>query len=179
MKPINKMTQAELAAFVQSHLREFSIEVILSGGAAVGIYSHGAYVSKDIDLVNAHFAKREKIEEAMRAIGFKPNGRHFEHPDTDHVVEFPPGPLLIGDSSAVEISELPFDTGLLRAISPFDCIKDRLVHYYHWGDRQCLLQAKLVAKHHDINIVDIREWSKSEGKLAEFETIKDVISNSQ
>ena len=120
MKPIKKFTQAELAAFVQSHLRECGVEVILSGGAAVGVYSRGSYVSKDIDLVNTHFAKRGKIEEAMYAIGFKFIGRHFEHPDTDHVVEFPPGPLLLGESRVTEIYELAFDTGLLRVISPTD-----------------------------------------------------------
>lgn len=37
MKPISAMTQVELAAFVQSHLRENKIYVILSGGAAVSI----------------------------------------------------------------------------------------------------------------------------------------------
>ena len=60
MKAISKMNQAELAAYVQSHLREQEIEVILSGGAAVGIYSRGAYISKDIDLVNTHFTRRKK-----------------------------------------------------------------------------------------------------------------------
>ena len=175
MKAISKMNQAELAAYVQSHLRKQEIEVILSGGAAVGIYSRGAYISKDIDLVNTHFTRREKIEEAMCAIGFKSIGRHFEHPDSDHVVEFPPGPLSVGGSSEIKISELSYDTGLLQIISPTDCIKDRLSHYYHWGDRQCMLQAKLVSKHHDINIDEIKEWSKAEGKLEEFEKFLDDL----
>lgn len=39
MKSVNKMTQGELGAFVQSRLREEGIEVILSGGAAVAIHS--------------------------------------------------------------------------------------------------------------------------------------------
>lgn len=38
MKSIGAMTQAELAAFVQSHLRKNKIYVTLSGGAAVSIY---------------------------------------------------------------------------------------------------------------------------------------------
>jgi len=72
MKSIREMTQAELAAHVQSHLRKVGIEVILSGGAAVGIYSKNKYVSKDIDLVNTKFTKRKRIEEAMHEIGFLP-----------------------------------------------------------------------------------------------------------
>jgi len=39
MKSVNKMTQGELAAFIQSQLEKKGIEVILSGGAAVAIYS--------------------------------------------------------------------------------------------------------------------------------------------
>jgi hypothetical protein len=35
MKPVEEMTQGELAAFVQSHLRAREISVVLSGGAAV------------------------------------------------------------------------------------------------------------------------------------------------
>jgi len=46
MKSIREMTQAELAAHIQSHLRKVGIEVILSVGAAVGIYSKNKYVSK-------------------------------------------------------------------------------------------------------------------------------------
>ena len=54
MKPIKEMTNAELAAFVESHLRERGIEVVLSGGACVSIYSNGKYVSSDLDLIDIY-----------------------------------------------------------------------------------------------------------------------------
>jgi hypothetical protein len=60
MKSIDKMSQAELAAYVHEHLRNSGLYVVLSGGAAVGIYSDGEYVSGDIDFVNAGFASRKK-----------------------------------------------------------------------------------------------------------------------
>jgi len=163
MKPIKNMTQAELAAYVQSRLRQAGIEVILSGGAAVGIYSDNKYISKDIDLVNAQFAKRKQIEEAMK------------HPDSDHIVEFPPGPLSIGRSSVNEIYELIFETGILRVISPTDCVKDRLAHYFHWGDQQCLKQAILVANNHEVSLSELEEWSRNEGKLSEFNGVRDEL----
>jgi hypothetical protein len=112
-------------------------------------------------------------------IGFKSIGRHFEHPESDHLVEFSQGPLFLGESSATEIIELTFDTGLLRVISPTDCVKDRLSHYYHWGDQQCLVQAKLVAENYDIDFTAVREWSKSEGKLAEFLKISGDLSRAK
>ncbi len=178
MKSIVKMSQAELAAYVHQHLKDSGLYVVLSGGAAVGIYSNGEYVSDDIDLVNARFASRDKIEKSMGELGFKPIGRHFEHPDSDQIIEFPPGPLQFGDGRVKSIDEMKFDTGILQIISPTDCIKDRLAHYYHWGDRQCLKQAILVSSKHKINLDDLQEWSKSEGKLDEFDNIKhDLINN--
>lgn len=39
MKLIEKMERADLAAFVQKHLRYKGIDVVLSGGACVSIYS--------------------------------------------------------------------------------------------------------------------------------------------
>ena len=50
MKSIKEMTQGELAAFVQSRLLEKEIDVVLSGGASVSIYSSNRYVSLDLDL---------------------------------------------------------------------------------------------------------------------------------
>jgi len=44
MKSIKEMTNAELAAFVESHLRKKGIDVVLSGGACVSIYSSNRYV---------------------------------------------------------------------------------------------------------------------------------------
>jgi hypothetical protein len=47
MKTINKMTRAELAAYVQSHLQIKRISVILSVGVAVAIYTKNKYASAD------------------------------------------------------------------------------------------------------------------------------------
>ena len=171
MKPINKMTQPEIAAFVQAHLHTQSIEVVLSGGAVVGLYSSGKYVSRDIDLVNVRFADMRSIEQAMEAIGFKrigKYGRHFEHPESDQVVEFPPGPLSIGASKVRKIEEVKVHTGILKALSPTDCVRDRLAHYYHWNDRQCLQQAIMVADNNIIDLEEIRIWSENEGMENKF-----------
>ena len=169
------MGQAELAAYVQSHLREKGIDVILSGGAAVALYTSGRYVSRDLDFVNRYFARRPAITQAMEDIGFKESERHFEHPDSAYIVEFPPGPLAVGDQPITEIEEVPFETGTLRLISPTDCVKDRLAWYYHSGDRQCLLQAVLVSKAHTIDLADVRRWPVAEGKLPEYEAFLEEI----
>ncbi|MBU2609424.1 MAG: hypothetical protein KJ606_00545 [Chloroflexi bacterium] len=169
------MTQIELAAYIQSHLREVGIDVVLSGGATVSLYSSGRYVSKDLDLINVQFAKRSKIKAAMDEIGFREKGRYFENPDTEYFVEFPKGPLSVGEEPVKEISEIELATGILRVISPTDCVKDRLCAYYFWGDKQGLAQAVLVAQFQMIDIREIERWSKVEGKAREFEVFKSKV----
>ena len=176
MKPIKAMTIAELAAFIESCLRERGIEVVLSGGACVSIYSENRYVSMDLDLVNSHFAKRREICEAMQAIGFREEGRHFSHPETDFFVEFPAGPLAVGEEPVKEVDEIELGTGTLKLISPTDCVKDRLAAYYHWNDAQCLEQAALVGHTREIDLGEVERWSEVEGKLGEFKRIRHLLA---
>jgi|GEM_PF-4859020 len=58
-----------------------------------------------------------------------------------------------------DIMEKAFSTGVLRLLSPTDCVKDRLAAYYRWNDRQSLQQAILVARMCDINLDEIERWS--------------------
>jgi hypothetical protein len=176
MKSIKEMTQGELAAFIQSHLREKGIDVVLSGGATVSIYSSSRYISWDLDLINPYSTKRRMLRETMQELGFHEEGRHFEHPDTQFFVEFPPGPLAVGMEPVKQIDEIKFSTGMLRIISPTDCVKDRLAAYYHWDDLQCLEQAVLVAQANKIDLEEIERWSKGEGKLDEFRRIKGQLT---
>lgn len=175
MKSIREMSQAEIAAYVQSELRKENIFVVLSGGAVVGIYSQGDYVSKDIDLVNARFTKMERINRVMETLSFYSVGRHFEHPDSEHIIEFPPGPLTLGDERVDITNQLIFETGMLEILTPTDCVKDRLANYYYFNDQQCLHQAELVAKNNDINLAEIESWSRNERQLDKFNKIKDLL----
>jgi hypothetical protein len=74
-------------------------------------------------------------------------------------------------------SMMKLSTGILRVISPTDCVKDRLSAYYHWGDQQCLAQAILVAQKQQIDIQEVSRWSKAEGMLAEFEQIRSRLAS--
>lgn len=175
MKSIKRMSLVELAAFVQSHLRKGGIDVVLSGGASVTLYSSDKYVSHDLDLINVDFVKRTKIRNAMTEIGFQEKGRIFENPETRYLVEFPDGPLSVGEEPVKEIMDVKLDTGILRVISPTDCVKDRLCAYYFWGDNQGLSQAILVAQNQKVDLKEIERWSKVEGKLLEFQKFKNKL----
>lgn len=169
MKPITRMTQAEMAAFVQDHLQAVGIKVVLSGGAAVAYRTENRYVSYDIDLVNIYMVARKRIDEAMRTLGFAEEGRYFKHPESQWFIEFPPGPLTVGVEPVGKVDEIQLPTGILRILSATDSVKDRLAAFYHWGDEQCLRQAVLIRQNAEVDLQEVERWSIVEGKLAEFQ----------
>jgi len=172
VKGIKRMSQSELAAFIQDILQAEGITVVLSGGSAVSFYSDNKYVSKDLDLINTGFARRSKLNSVMKGIGFEEKGRYFVNPETKFFVEFPDGPLSVGEEPVKEISEFELATGTLRVLSPTDCVKDRLCAFYFWNDQQGLAQAVLVTKDQNIDLKEIKRWSKAEGKEKEYVIFK-------
>ena len=142
---------------------------MLSGGSAVSFYSSDKYVSKDLDLINTHFAKRSKIKAAMERLGFQEQGRYFINPETNFLIEFPDGPLSVGEEPVKVVSEFELATGTLRVVSPTDCVKDRLCAFYFWNDQQGLAQAVLVAESQNVDLKEIKRWSKAESKVQEYE----------
>lgn len=178
MKRIGEMGRADLAAFIQEHLRPRGVDVVLSGGACVFIYSHGKYLSMDLDMIHTGLMapKRSLIREAMKALGFSESGRYFKHPDTELFVEFPKGPPAVGEEPVKEIHELRAATGMLKIISPTDCVKDRLTWFYHDQDMQCLDQAVAVARNNPIDLKEIERWSAGEGKREQFEQIRERLA---
>lgn len=168
MKSIAKMNLGELAAFIDTHLRDNGINVVLSGGASVSIYSDHQYVSKDLDFIGRFSIDHKKVESAMLEIGFERQGRYYHHPETSFFAEFISGPPTVGQDPISEIHEVELGTGIVRVISPTDSVKDRLAAFYHWGDKQSLEQALLISKSNDIDIKNVELWSIREGKKTEF-----------
>ncbi len=148
------------------------MDVVLSGGSCVTIYSDGKYVSKDLDFIETRFATAKEICTAMLEIGFTPENRYYTHPETDYLIEFPSGPLSVGSEPVRHIDEVKFSTGVLRILSPTDCVKDRLAAYYHWKDLQSLEQAVLVAHAREIDLKEVARWSRTEGMADAFALIK-------
>jgi hypothetical protein len=107
---------------------------------------------------------------ALATIGFarQGKGRHFIHPDTKFYVEFPPGPLMVGDERVEQVSERQTPVGKLRLLSPTDCVMDRLAAFFHWNDRQALEQAVMVANTQKVDLGEIRRWSKAERNEEKF-----------
>ena len=169
------MSIGELASFVCSHLAGHGINVVLTGGACVTIYSGNRYQSLDIDFIDNGATPRRQLKQVLKMIGFAEYQRYFRHPDTRYFLEFPAGPLAVGNAPAGCIAALKFPSGTLRLLSPTDCVKDRLAAYYHWKDRQSLEQALLVARRRSIDLKEIQRWSGQEGMAAEYSKIARLL----
>jgi len=172
MKTIKEMDRTELAAFICTHLEKHGIEVTLTGGSCASIYSHDKYVSGDLDFIETFRTKRKFLKECLKEIGFAEENKNFIHPDTELFIEFPPGPLAVGEEPIKDIITLNTEVGDLRIISPTESVKDRLAAYYFWNDLQCLEQALLVAQYQDINLDEVKRWSLKEGESEKFQIFK-------
>jgi hypothetical protein len=156
-------TEEELWRFVATHLERNGIGVVLVGGAVVSVHSRGAYRSGDLDFVpEALFSKTP--DDAMAEIGFHRTGRHSVHPDCHHLfVEFVAGPLGIGEDHHIVPQEMDEGDVSIKLLSPTDCVRDRLASYIHFGARECLDQAALVARAHSLDWEKVERWCQEEG----------------
>ncbi len=162
-----KMSVEEIAALVSEALKNNGIDAVLTGGAVVSIYSDNEYQSYDLDYVIQGIGKNVDI--AMNELGFKrKSGRHFKHTKTEFFVEFPSGPLAIGNEPVKEIATKCNEFGTIRLLPPTECVMDRLAAFYFWNDEQCLDQAVIVAKRHSVKIKKIENWSDREGMGDKF-----------
>ena len=162
------MSLGELAAYVCSHLGRRGIRVVLSGGSCVTLYASDRYVSMDLDFIDLLHTTRRQLKQALAEIGFREENRYFTHPDTRFYLEFPSGPLAVGNEPVGTIEEIRLETGILKMLSPTDCVKDRLAAFFHWNDRQCLQQAIWVAQEREVDWNEVERWSQQEGETVKF-----------
>lgn len=178
MSKINARTSIEeLAALVSEKLRQSGIDAVLSGGAVVSIYTQNAYESGDLDFISNE--SMDTVAVAMQTLGFSRRGRSFTHPGTSLFVEFPPGPLAIGNELVLASDVLDRKTkhGILRLLPPTQCVMDRLAAFFHWNDLQSLDQAIMVAQQHKISLRKIEAWAKNEGMSDKFSVFKTRLKN--
>ena len=172
----------ELWRYVAWHLEDAGIHSVLVGGAVVSIYTEGLYVSGDLDIVTDGTA-RSKLEEVLKGIGFEPSrSRYYKHPQCKHLyLEFPPGPVEIGEEAPIDPHEIEVEGKTLRLLSPTDSVKDRLAGYIHFGSRPNFDQAVLICQRQEprVNLNAVRKWCEREGHLPAFEELRDYLLRSQ
>ncbi|OGJ84296.1 MAG: hypothetical protein A2268_02860 [Candidatus Raymondbacteria bacterium RifOxyA12_full_50_37] len=174
MNDLSTLSIGELAAIICEALSKEGLKATLSGGACVEIYSNNKYVTGDLDfVVNYVLSENQKvIDRVMSELGFNKTGRIYINKSVVYSVEFPPGPLGIGEELKIKPVELKFKTGSLSLLSATDSAKDRLTSYFHANDAQCLEQAIMICQMNEVDMDNIRKWAEREKrpeKLKEFE----------
>jgi len=171
----NTITTEELAGLIGSRLEKHGIEGILVGGSCVTIYSKNKYVSEDLDYVT--YASVKEIKPVLSKIGFEQkSSRHFEHPECPYFIEFLAPPVSIGEESPIKrFNKIKTAKGIIKLLTPTDCVKDRLAAYFHWNDPQSLEQAILVAKSRRINLKEIKRWSEKEKAGSKYRIFKNRL----
>jgi len=168
---------ADLAALICDACRTHDIDVVLSGGACVSIYTKNKYESFDLDFVLMSSSARKKVGLVLEPLGFRKDGRHYRHAATPYIVEFLIPPLSVGEEPVREIHEIRRGRKVLRLLSPTDCVKDRLAAYFHWNDEPSLTQAVMVCRAARVDLREVKRWSVNEGMAVKFEAFKEALSS--
>lgn len=136
-RPESPARTAALAEWIQSLYDDD--EPILVGGAAVELYTGGAYSTGDLDFVG-HVPP--SVEEALREHGFSKKGRHWTHEEGRVFVEFPGANLGEGERAVV----LELDGHRVRLVAPEALIVDRLAAWQFWRSEEDAVNALLIAR---------------------------------
>jgi hypothetical protein len=172
---IKGLSLEDFALVISDYLIKNEIDVVLSGGACVTIYTKNKFMSFDLDFVLISYDKQKEVRQLLTDAGFYEEDRYFKHNDTEFFIDFISPPLSVGQEPVREISEIKKRERILRLLSPTDCVKDRLAAFYHWNDRQSLEQAVLVSKEVEVDLKEVERWSTNEGMRDKYEKFRDRL----
>jgi len=132
---------------------------VLAGGAAVELYTAGAYSTGDLDFIGD---VPDGVAAALKQSGFQREGRHWIHPRAELFVEFPGSALQAHEKTAIlEVGGIPVLT-----LSPEDMIIDRLAAWQLWNSTTDGASAFLLWK--------AQERRLDKARLAELSEIRGV-----
>ncbi len=168
MKVTKSMNRKEFAAVVVQQLEKHGISCVLVGGACVSIYTEEKHASRDLDFISPY--SHQAITNALSEIGFTKEGRYFSHPKSELYVEFPSGPVAIGNQIPIKPEgKIKIKSTTILMYSPTQCVMDRLAAWFHWNDRRSLIHALWVCEKHPVNLEKIKKWAKQENAVEKME----------
>ncbi len=116
---------AAICAWVQALYPLGTEPPILVGGAAVELYTKGAYTTGDLDFVG--FVP-STVSKSLEESGFLRQGRHWIHEESQVFLEFPGSALAPGERAV----PLRFGPHRVQVVSIEDLIVDRLASWTFW-----------------------------------------------
>ncbi len=108
---------------------------------------------------------------ALAALGYQREGDFYRHTSSPFPLEFPPGPLAIGEDLITTWNTERRRKQLLHVLTPLDSCRDRLASYLFWNDLSGLEQALAVhrARADEVDLEELRGWCLREGQAKKFE----------
>lgn len=155
----------DVALEVSTALHNAGLRVVLVGGSAATFYAPHAYQSQDLDFI-ARFAvddeRKHKVVKVLATLGYELEGNTFVHKQGNpFTIEFPMGPASIGDEVLQHFDTVREGNRMLVIVTPTDCIRDRLAHFFYWNDRTAFSAAIGIAQAQKLSIQleHIRAWA--------------------
>jgi hypothetical protein len=162
-----KSSLADVCFEVCTALDLVGFTAVLTGGSAATIYAPAAYQSRDADfIITLHGAGGAEV---LARLGYAERGGTYEHAENQYTLEFPRGPLSIGDDLVTAWDTRRRADQILHILTRTDCVRDRLMWFYTDNDRSALNAAIGVAQSGVIDRDAIREWSAREGFASQCE----------
>ncbi|MBX7131087.1 MAG: hypothetical protein K1X67_00260 [Fimbriimonadaceae bacterium] len=169
-------TLRELAFIVCSALHRAGTTAILSGGGAATVYAPEAYQSRDLDFIFEFWSTTDvPSAQPLLDLGFVLDGQSYAHPSTHLTVEFPTGPLAIGEELITTWDTLREGDRLLHILTATDCVRDRLAWFLFYRDFSALEQALAVASRHPVDLALIERWCIGSGESGKFQIFADRL----
>jgi hypothetical protein len=158
-------TLIDVAFAVCTALDHAGERALLVGGSAATFYAPDAYQSSDCDFILALGPDARDVTSSPESVGFHRVGEGiFRHADLIYTVEFPKGPAQIGIDYIVTHATVHRGDEILHVYTPTDVVRDRLIHFWAWGDYNGLRVALDVAtaRRSEVNYEEIVAWTDRE-----------------
>lgn len=86
------------------------------------------------------------------------------HEGSEFYVEFPSGPVAIGNQIPVKPEGKMIVQGTtVTMLSPTQSVMDRLAAWFAWNDRRSLIHALWICEKQPVNLAKLKAWAKKEG----------------
>jgi len=167
---------ADLAAIICNTLRKAGIKATLVGGAAAALYADKRYLTRDLDFISP--ADQSKLDLALEPLGFiRDRGRYYRHTQTEYIIEFPSGPIAIGNRYVDETGTLITPSGELQILTPTQSVMDRLAWFFFNNDRQSLDLAIIISNENKVDLEEVRRWAETENELEKYDLFQARLTN--
>ncbi len=159
---------AVLVAWVQGIYGVDDPKPILVGGAAVELYTGGAYTTGDLDFVGSVPAT---VAKALAEAGFERRGRHWIHDPGQIFLEFPASGLDWGE----EAITLEVEGERIVVVEPEALVADRLAAWQVWESPQDGVNAWLIARGRSLDFQRIEALAGARGVSAAAARLAEIL----